>query len=152
MNVFISSNLNKLNKTLKVCTYTYLTWCQKETIKTRQKGWEIKKLFITSYRLTTCADIHNNSGRQKHEYITTNLQITHTLFHQQKTKRMSVNVCHVTKRKCVLCPEYAFSFFGVISALLFWTLIITTKSQRLQSVDLEKTQSCDIQNKEVNMK
>ena len=65
---------------------------------------------------------------------------------------MSVNVCHVTKRKCVLCPEYAFSFFGVISALLFWTLIITTKSQRLQSVDLEKTQSCDIQNKKVNMK
>ena len=35
---------------------------------------------------------------------------------------------------------------------MFWTLIITTKSPRLQSVDLEKTQSCDIQNKEVNMK
>ena len=35
---------------------------------------------------------------------------------------------------------------------MFQMLIITTKSWRLQSVDLEKPQSCDIQNKEVNMK
>ena len=137
MNVFISSNLNKLNKTLKVCTYTYLTWCQKETIKTRQKGWEIKKLFITSYRLTTCADIHNNSGRQKHEYITTNLQITHTLFHQQQTKWMLVKICHVTKRKHVLCQEYAFFIFWSnfcldVSDVNYYNKIITTSVCRFR--------------------
>ena len=37
---------------------------------------------------------------------------------------MSINVCHVTK-------NMLFHFFLVISALMFWTLIITTKSQRL---------------------
>ena len=99
-----------------------------------QETWQ--KLFIASYSLMWHPDIHNCSGHQKREHIATHLQITCTLFHQQQTEWMSVNIWH--KRNHVLCQEYAFSFFGLISSLMLWRLIITTKSWRLKSVNLKK--------------
>ena len=84
--------------------------------------------------------------------ILQHLQITRTLFHQQQMEWNVGQVCHMTKGKHVLCEEYAVLGHWVISALMFQTWIITTKSRKLKSVDLEKNQSCDVQNEEVNVK
>ena len=108
-------------------------------------------LFITSYSLISCSNIHNCSGCQKCENITRQLQITHTLFPSTADKmNVGQHLSHDQKEARAvknMLSHVVGVFFIVISAMMFGMLIITTKLRRLKSVDLERKNNNNNKNK-----
>ena len=85
------------------------------------------------------------------KYYNTPSDHLHSFLSTADKMNVSQRLSHDRKEVCAV-SRICFLVFLSNFSLDVWTLILTTKSWRFQSVDLQKNQSCDIQNKEVNMK